>query len=870
MKEQRKQTCQCNVCGRRRNVIEEELEMLYDAYYEELKVSEEKRSLGISSPNLNKNAINTNHTNTNANTPRNPEMVGEESFCFSKSLTVKEGILTVADDLLKNDGRKFLDMMELFAESRQKKDDEYDEDYEDDEDYEEDSEEELSEEQRMEEGRRMFQVFAAKMFEQRVLSAYKEDLAYQKQEQLIQEEEQEKSQKNLKEKNKQMKLQKKKERKKIMKLQQEEHQRVKDDEEKIQEELEKIREMEQQKKEEARRREEERIHKLLEAQRLKDIEDSRRNEKEKILALERERERERRKYSEIRNRDDKPTSLPRPHPNPAHHANNSVPLGSAFEKHHPHRLETDSSAENFEHSNPSSSQTVLPVATSALENSSTPDFVEADSHPVSDEFHSFQRFEALPDTMSNYHPKVRFHPIPHHHHTPSTVDDSILPRSNPSFPPLPVSSSSPSSYQAPSSSQLMSGPTNNYHSQQPPNSEFSFEAHHAGQNSFHNPASCPPTYDGSAISARFSSVSPPTHPTNPATNQLYYGNSASLSLPSSLAMKSLNDSSSMILPRQDSFLDSICPVISPYSAPFQPTESPSSFSNSAPVGRPTEHDLSENALSDLMRKRMQLQAQSTSHSLNESGLTQSCPPSTPPSPPPFPISSQQHSFPRMNTNFPPFFQHHSHMDHSVPHQSLPAQNFRAIRRPDPIQRPSSVEPQAKLDSTDAHLGFPELVKKLPQESYSLFTNSLFGMDSLSATMDPSSQVASFRSSPLEISDPVLQLGSADSHTWKPNLTPSFSPVVESSWQNNPPKEIYYNPSSEIEPSQKLTESLRNLVQSLTSSQQQYASFPELVDIFNASRTVPVDSDTLFDVICISEDFILKPPDGGPPMVALRS
>jgi hypothetical protein len=32
----------------------------------------------------------------------------------------------------------------------------------------------MTEEQRMEEGRRMFQIFAAKMFEQRVLTAYRE------------------------------------------------------------------------------------------------------------------------------------------------------------------------------------------------------------------------------------------------------------------------------------------------------------------------------------------------------------------------------------------------------------------------------------------------------------------------------------------------------------------------------------------------------------------------------------------------------------------------------------------------------------------------------------------------------------------------
>ncbi|KAJ3518329.1 hypothetical protein NMY22_g13730 [Coprinellus aureogranulatus] len=36
MKEQQKHSCSCAVCGRKRNAIEEELEVLYDAYYEEL------------------------------------------------------------------------------------------------------------------------------------------------------------------------------------------------------------------------------------------------------------------------------------------------------------------------------------------------------------------------------------------------------------------------------------------------------------------------------------------------------------------------------------------------------------------------------------------------------------------------------------------------------------------------------------------------------------------------------------------------------------------------------------------------------------------------------------------------------------------
>src|ERR1700722_9254955 len=44
--------------------------------------------------------------------------------------------------------------------------------------------ESMSEEQRMEEGRRMFQIFAARMFEQRVLTAYKEKVAKERQQKL--------------------------------------------------------------------------------------------------------------------------------------------------------------------------------------------------------------------------------------------------------------------------------------------------------------------------------------------------------------------------------------------------------------------------------------------------------------------------------------------------------------------------------------------------------------------------------------------------------------------------------------------------------------------------------------------------------------
>lgn len=132
-------------------------------------------------------------------------------------------ILTVADDLLKNDGQKFLEMMEQLAERRMQREEEAAADVEDDseeeeeedgdededddeEDDEEDEDEEevkkiifsqtlmalsipkvMTEEQKMEEGKRMFSIFAARMFEQRVLQAYREKVAQERQLQLLRE-----------------------------------------------------------------------------------------------------------------------------------------------------------------------------------------------------------------------------------------------------------------------------------------------------------------------------------------------------------------------------------------------------------------------------------------------------------------------------------------------------------------------------------------------------------------------------------------------------------------------------------------------------------------------------------------------------------
>ena len=217
MKEQQKHTCSCTVCGRKRTAIEEELEGLYDAYYEELEqyanhpnqgegppMLRPRRSFG-SMGGMRPRGLHSRFSNHQPSRGRIVDELGEDGeeeeveaegelegeddvegdeegeevyseeeleddmyseeeqepseelhrsdyaadfFNFGNSLTVQGrdrlpilpsflqnypfsgtgnnaygssslgGILTVADDLLKNDGKKFIEMMEQLAERR--------------------------------------------------------------------------------------------------------------------------------------------------------------------------------------------------------------------------------------------------------------------------------------------------------------------------------------------------------------------------------------------------------------------------------------------------------------------------------------------------------------------------------------------------------------------------------------------------------------------------------------------------------------------------------------------------------------------------------------------------------------------------------
>lgn len=157
----------------------------------------------------------------------------------------------------------------------------------------------MTEEQRMEEGRRMFQIFAARMFEQRVLTAYREKVAGERQRMLLEEIDDEERRTQEKQMKKQKEAQKKKERQARKKeLQAEEkarreeerlaEEKAKKAEEARQKELKRQREEEKRKQKEAQRKAEEEERKRKEAERQRRNHEREENERKAREARERE------------------------------------------------------------------------------------------------------------------------------------------------------------------------------------------------------------------------------------------------------------------------------------------------------------------------------------------------------------------------------------------------------------------------------------------------------------------------------------------------------------------------------------------------------------------------------------------------------
>ncbi len=159
----------------------------------------------------------------------------------------------------------------------------------------------MTEEQRMEEGRRMFQIFAARMFEQRVLTAYREKVAKERQAKLLEEIEAE----NQQDAQRKAKKAKDAQRRKDKAARKKEAQA----EEKARKDAEKAAEEEARRAEEARKAEEQRAkaeekRKKREAQRKAEEEERQRKEAERLRKVQ-EREENERKVREAKEREKK-------------------------------------------------------------------------------------------------------------------------------------------------------------------------------------------------------------------------------------------------------------------------------------------------------------------------------------------------------------------------------------------------------------------------------------------------------------------------------------------------------------------------------------------------------------------------------------
>lgn len=161
----------------------------------------------------------------------------------------------------------------------------------------------MTEEQRMEEGRRMFQIFAARMFEQRVLTAYREKVAAERQKKLLEELEEESRLDTQREAKKAREAAKKKEKKKQQKMAKDEEKAKRDAEKAAQEAA--ARELEEKRLEEQRQRREEQ-RKKREAEKKAAEEERLRKEAEKHRKQQEQRERQaeaERKQREARERE---------------------------------------------------------------------------------------------------------------------------------------------------------------------------------------------------------------------------------------------------------------------------------------------------------------------------------------------------------------------------------------------------------------------------------------------------------------------------------------------------------------------------------------------------------------------------------------
>ncbi|KAI3613899.1 hypothetical protein CBS9595_004076 [Malassezia furfur] len=221
-----------------------------------------------------------------------------DCYRINSSLTVK-GILTVADDLSGNEVHKLLLMMEQLAErslGAVAADDEAPEDAAS-----LASDLELTPDEQREQGWRMFQIFAARILEHRVLHAYRERIAQERQRQLLRELEEEDANEKAREAKRAKENQRKKDKKRLLR-QQKEEERARKEQERAAEEAAARAAQERQRQEELRRQEEQRRARDEERRRkdeeLRRAREEERRRKDEELAERRRKEERRRKDEE--------------------------------------------------------------------------------------------------------------------------------------------------------------------------------------------------------------------------------------------------------------------------------------------------------------------------------------------------------------------------------------------------------------------------------------------------------------------------------------------------------------------------------------------------------------------------------------------
>ncbi|PKI85396.1 hypothetical protein MVES_000236 [Malassezia vespertilionis] len=221
---------------------------------------------------------------------------GSDCYCINSMLTVK-GILTVADDLSGNEAQKLILMMEQLAEKHvhsialdEALDVERDE-------FDPSDDEELTPGEQQEQGWRMFQIFAARILEHRVLQEYREMVAKERQLQLLRELEEEESNEKAREAKRAKENQRKKDKRKQLRLQKEEE-RLRKEQEKAAEEA--ALHAEQEKEREERRQKLEAERRAKEEEKARRAQEEReRLQRERQLADERERKVHERRKKEV-------------------------------------------------------------------------------------------------------------------------------------------------------------------------------------------------------------------------------------------------------------------------------------------------------------------------------------------------------------------------------------------------------------------------------------------------------------------------------------------------------------------------------------------------------------------------------------------